>query len=78
MTQNATDTTSLRHGPHGPLSIFCTKYGRYKDLCGALGISRMTLWRWSNEPDFPKPIKRGNTVLFDIAAVQAWLEGGEA
>lgn len=75
MTQNATTTPAQQRGP---LSIFSSKYGRYKDLCAALGVSRTTLWRWSRKPDFPKPIKRGNTVLFDIDAVEAWLEGGEA
>lgn len=49
---------------------FATKYGRYKDICEALGVSRTTLWRWAKEPDFPKPIKRGNTILFDIDAVE--------
>lgn len=78
MTKNATATPTPSHGPHGPLSSFCTKYGRYKDLCAALGVSRTTLWRWIDEPGFPKPIKRGNTVLFDVAAVDAWLAGGAA
>lgn len=55
---------------------FKTKYGRYKDLCEAFSVSRTTIWRWIDEPGFPRPIKRGNTVLFDIAAVEAWLEGG--
>jgi len=72
MTQNAT-VTPIQHS--STLKAFKSKYGRYKDLCDALGIGRTTLWRWSNQPGFPKPIKRGNTVLFDIAAVEAWLEG---
>ena len=63
---------------HNPQRTFSTKYGRYKDLCEAFSVSRTTLWRWIDEPGFPKPIKRGNTVLFDVAAVEAWLAGGEA
>lgn len=60
------------------LKTFKSKYGRYKDLTAALDVSRTTIWRWIDQPGFPKPVKRGNTVLFDIAAVEAWLEGGEA
>ena len=56
---------------------FATKYGRYKDICEALGVSRTSLWRWAKEPDFPKPIKRGNTILFDIDAVEKWLNTAE-
>lgn len=75
MTQNAISNTPTQEPT---ARTFQTRYGRYKDLCDALGIVRSTLWRWSEQPGFPKPIKRGNTVLFDIAAVEAWLEGGEA
>ena len=58
-----------------PRTPFATRYGRYSDLILALQVSRVTIWRWTQEPDFPKPIKRGNTVLFDIEAVEAWLNG---
>lgn len=75
MTQTA---ISAPVAPHNPPRTFATKYGRYKDLCQDLGITRTTLWRWIDEPGFPKPIKRGNTVLFDVAAVEAWLTGGAA
>lgn len=51
------------------------KYGRYSDLVEALQVTRQTIHRWSKDPAFPKPIKRGNTVLFDMAAVEAWLNG---
>lgn len=57
--------------------LFSTKYGRYKDVCVALCISRTTLWRWIQLPGFPKPFKRGNTVLFDLEAVEVWLMEGE-
>ncbi|HZJ92955.1 MAG TPA: helix-turn-helix domain-containing protein [Thiopseudomonas sp.] len=52
------------------------KYGRYSDLVEALQVSRQTVYRWvRNDSTFPQPIKRGNTVLFDMAAVDAWLNG---
>lgn len=52
------------------------KFGRYSDLVEALQVTRQTIHRWSaKDPTFPKPIKRGNTVLFDMAAVEAWLNG---
>ena len=72
MTQNVT-AAPIQHP--STLKTFKSKYGRYKDLCEALAISRTTLWRWIDEPGFPRPVKRGNTVLFDVAAVEAWLEG---
>lgn len=54
------------------------KYGRYSDLVEALQVSRQTVYRWvKNDPTFPKPIKRGNTVLFNMAEVEAWLNAGE-
>lgn len=52
------------------------KYGRYSDLVLALQVSRQTIYRWMKlDPTFPQPLKRGNTVLFDMAAVEAWLNG---
>ncbi len=52
------------------------KFGRYSDLVEALQVTRQTIHRWSvNDPTFPKPIKRGNTVLFNMSAVEAWLNG---
>lgn len=73
MTQIAVITPVAQGSPR---IAFANKYGRYKDLCAALNISRTTLWRWIEQPGFPKPLKKGNTVLFDIEAVEAWLEGG--
>ena len=51
------------------------KFGRYSDLVDELQVTRQTVHRWSKDPAFPKPIKRGNVVLFDMAKVEAWLNG---
>ena len=51
------------------------KFGRYSDLVEALAVSRQTIYRWSKDPTFPQPIKRGNTVLFNMSAVESWLNG---
>lgn len=36
-------------------------------------ISKMTLWRWRQQDGFPQPFKRGQTVLYDLAAIEQWL-----
>ncbi len=64
--------------PQAPVApaFSAKKYGRYTDLVLALQVSRQTIYRWVKlDPTFPQPIKRGNTVLFDMAAVDAWLNG---
>lgn len=58
-------------------AVLKTPRYRTKDLCLALQVSRTTLWRWSKDPSFPAPIKRGAIVLWDAEAVEQWLEGGE-
>ena len=75
MTQIANEIIPRLQG--SPAKLFTTKYGRYKDVCAALSISRTTLWRWGQISGFPKPIKRANTVLFDLEAIEAWLAEGE-
>jgi predicted DNA-binding transcriptional regulator AlpA len=47
-----------------------------RSLCG--GISDMTLWRWINERDFPKPIYIGNRRYWKESDVLAWLEAQPA
>lgn len=37
-------------------------------------VSEMTLWRWRQMEGFPKPLKRGRTVLYDIAAIEEWMQ----
>ena len=41
-------------------------------------ISKMTLWRWAQQKGFPKPMKRGSVVLYNISKIEQWLEQGEA
>lgn len=40
-------------------------------------ISTMTLHRWRNADGFPAPLKRGQVVLYDVQAIEAWLEGAQ-
>lgn len=41
-------------------------------LCG--DVSDMTIWRWLNERDFPKPFKIGHRRYWRESDVIAWLE----
>ena len=69
------DKVNTPQAPVAP-AFSAKKFGRYSDLVEALQVSRQTIHRWhTTDPTFPKPIKRGNTVLFDMAAVEAWLNG---
>ena len=46
-----------------------------RHLCG--GISDMTLWRWCQTRDFPRPIYIGTRRYWKEADVIAWLEQHE-
>lgn len=48
-----------------------------RSICG--GISDMTLWRWSQNPEmsFPKPIYIGRRKYWKEAEILAWLEARE-
>lgn len=48
---------------------------RPKQVIEHYNISHMTLWRWRQQDDFPQPLTRGRIVLYDIAAIDSWLEG---
>lgn len=48
---------------------------RPKPTAEHLQISIMTLHRWRQQADFPQPLKRGQIVLYDIAAIKGWLAG---
>lgn len=51
-------------------------YSRPKETAKLFQISTMTLHRWCAMEGFPKPSKRGQIVLYDIAAIEQWLAGG--
>lgn len=51
---------------------------RPKQTAEHFQISTMTLWRWCQQADFPQPLKRGQVVLYDVAAIEQWLTGVEA
>lgn len=36
-------------------------------------ISRMTLYRWTKENDFPKPLRRGTVILYNAEKIEEWL-----
>ena len=50
---------------------------RPKEAAQHFSISKMTLWRWQKSPGFPPPLRRGGVVLYDLCAVQAWLDGAQ-
>ena len=43
------------------------------ELVERLEISTSTLWRWSQQDNFPTPIKEGRGAFYDIDAVAAWV-----
>lgn len=59
-------------------NTFNPKYTRAKETATYFATSRMTLYRWRKEKDFPQPVQRGRVVLYDIAAIDKWLIGREA
>ncbi len=47
---------------------------RKPELCRNLGISPVTLWRWTRRKGFPAPIKLGpNSVGWIEAEINDWL-----
>ena len=69
MTEEAKKTPTVFHHK---------KYGQIKDAAKALGVSKKTLYDWGvRYPDFPKPIKRGRTVFFDMSELEGWLLAGK-
>lgn len=39
-------------------------------------ISKQTLWRWTQEEGFPQPMRRGRVTLYDLKAIEEWLQNG--
>lgn len=48
---------------------------RPKQTAEHFQVSHMTLHRWRKQDGFPQPLKRGQVVLYDVAAITAWLNG---
>lgn len=46
-----------------------------RTLCGLLGVSRTTLWRWRRERlGFPQPVRLGpNSVRYSMSVVESWI-----
>ena len=53
-----------------------TTFMRPKQVAEHFQISPNTLLRWSKQPGFPQPLKNGQIVLYDPAAIQRWLVEG--
>ena len=56
------------------------QWERARVVCAHLKISDSTLWHWAKtREDFPQPVKAGPRVtLFDLTAINAWLQQGVA
>ena len=52
-----------------------TTLTRPKQAAAHFQISTMTLHRWRKKEDFPQPLKTGQVVLYDLAAIETWLAG---
>jgi len=58
--------------------ITTTTKARPKQAAAYFQISTMTLHRWRKKERFPQPLKTGQIVLYDLAAIEQWLAGGAA
>jgi len=53
-------------------------FGSASALARKYEVSQSTIWRWAKSGRIPLPLKLGpGTTRWDVAAVQAALEGGE-
>ncbi|MCY1369177.1 hypothetical protein D9M69_561990 [compost metagenome] len=76
MAQIATRT--IRDTDHAPNLPIVGARATTEQLCTKYQISRTTLWRWSQMPGFPAPIRIGRSVRWDDPAVEAFLTQQEA
>ena len=52
---------------------------RPADAARMLSVSKCTLWRWTKEPDFPKPFRLGShSIGYDEAELVKWAESRRA
>lgn len=43
-----------------------------KSLAKRFSVCRTTIWRWSREGEFPKPVKLGGATRWRLSDVEAW------
>lgn len=60
-----------------PQQVTSAVLTRPKQTAKFFNISAMTLHRWRNSQGFPQPLKRGQVVLYNVSAINTWLENGE-
>jgi predicted DNA-binding transcriptional regulator AlpA len=79
MKQTVTTGNSLKHTHqpgHMPLQIEGAEYFSAAEVVAAVGVSRVTLWRWRQLGKIPKGSKfRGRQVVFtsaEVAAIRAY------
>lgn len=70
MLRHVTQRNSLQHMPS---LIHGVTYYTSQEVLAAIGVSRQTLWRWRQEPDFPQGARLRGRLLFseqDVAVIQ--------
>lgn len=50
---------------------------RPKHAAAHFQVTPQTLWRWSKQKGFPRPLKYAQTVLYDIPAIEKWMREQE-
>lgn len=56
------------------MSTICSQYVGRRDLLRELGVSKVTLLRWTETRGFPKPLPNsGQIPIYDRAQVDEWL-----
>lgn len=64
-----------------PSAFHHQKLGRIVDVYKACDVSRSTVYKWMAESKtFPQPMRVNKNMIFDMAAIEAWLlsNGGAA
>ena len=44
-----------------------------RDVAALIGVRRETIWKWSRDGSFPKPIRIGRLTRFRQVEVLAWI-----
>lgn len=58
-------------------NITLPRYAKAKDLCALLGVSKSAIHKYRKEGNFPQPIKIGNSLRWNMAHVQEWIDQQE-